>query len=108
MNEKDQWSLEIKMIKYRKQIEAQSLQENLINQQISLIRQEKAQIYQSLKSNIIRNFSDSLPYTVPLSIFSSFLMKSLIIIPITLLTVPLFINKIPSIPKIKPNLSIFN
>ena len=93
MSEDEKWSLELKMIAYRKQLESQISFEKELEGKLQEIRKEKSELYQEIISNIHNNFKKSLPYTIPIGFFNIFLMKSLLIMPITVLTGAIFINK---------------
>lgn len=94
MNEEEKWSLELKIIAFRKQTEAQNILERKIQEKILLIRQEKIQLYKKIEGDIKKIFINSLPYTIPISCLNMLLMKSLMIIPFTILSGALIVHKI--------------
>ena len=93
MNEEEKWSLELKMIAYRKQLESQISFEKELEGKLQKIRKEKSDLYEEVISKIKNNFKQSLPYTIPIGFLNIFLMKSILIMPITILTGAMFINK---------------
>ena len=97
MNEEEQWSLELKIIAYRQRVEAQNILDKKAQDNLSVIRQEKSQIFREIKENVYNNITLSLPYTIPLTFINIFLMKSILIAPITLVLGACVINKLPFI-----------
>jgi len=101
MSEDEKWSLEMKMIAYRRQLESQISFEKELEGKLRKIRQEKSELYQETITKMQNNFSHSLPFTIPFGFINMFLMKSILIMPITILSGALFINKIRYIGKYK-------
>lgn len=81
--EDEKWSLEMKMIAYRRQIESASVVEKQLNKQMEVIRREKAEVYDKITQGFKEKMSLSLPYTVPIGFINMILMKSLCVIPLT-------------------------
>lgn len=85
MNQEDEkWSLEMKMIAYRRQIESANVVEKKLNKQIEILRREKAEVYDKITQGFKEKMSLSLPYTVPIGFINMILMKSLCVIPLTI------------------------
>ena len=56
MNEEEKWSLELKMIAYRKQLESQISFEKELEGKLQKIRKEKSDLYEEVISKIKNNF----------------------------------------------------
>lgn len=94
MSADESWSLDAKLLAYRRQMEAQLQEENEVEKQLERVRKEKRMLYNQKVENAQRKLKESLYITIPLGIFNVFLMKSILVFPLTVLLGSVVIPKV--------------